>query len=746
MVYTNSHAQYDVAIDGVPFFLGPNPELPLVRGPRDVQRQQIDTTSESGEQSFTSWWYRSQTSFHYGQGEKFFDRSKEGESEVNQYQFYDSAGVDPWIKDNVRLLKDTRRVLFDNNGEAQNWPFDGWGDMEGWAHANLSGVIFVSGAVYDDDDMKNNRLFISVFDDATGGMLPAVEIKYLDGETGEDDGRPIHDVGVSGTNWFCMGDNGVFMGELPRRDKDSGMLDWDATVGTKIFRFPKKWDASSGRIAYVKDRLVIAEGNVVWCTVVYPNVDDLTDDDMLEPDGKPKFLAEFRTQKEIKKAWKPDDVDSDMPKGVDDDGFAGDGVSRVLEVHDDPAWRWNGIAEGPDGIFFGGYSGAVNEIHGFYSQTYAAILEQGNEDDPPKLGHPFVTATLPHGEYQLGLTNYVNEFLVIPTTNGVRVAKIDGGGGLRVGPLSIDRREGGDGLGFDSGYYSYDAICDDRYAYVTGANVGGKWGCYRLDMNLPVDAGLKFAWAKDIASGVDAGEGYVARIAAVGKTGLKALFMRDNGVWAEHDRIWVPSGWLHTSWIRYSTWESKIFAYLRTVMSPRHAGTTTVDWWDEYASGPNGRLVPDPATGVPHDGTPPEYDSKGSDLTPQVAVSYRFTLNNPDINGAGPRLLGYQLKSSPSGVVQRELQLPLLCYRRERLRSGRTVERSTWDRIKALESLQASNRIVLYEDFLKGEKLMVQVGGVQFIQDQPGQSAADMENPGGFLRVTLLEADNDPEV
>ncbi len=82
MVYTNSHAQYDVAIDGVPFFLGPNPELPLVRGPRQVTRQQIDTTNESGEQSFTSWWYRSQTSFHYGQGEKFFDRSQDGSREI----------------------------------------------------------------------------------------------------------------------------------------------------------------------------------------------------------------------------------------------------------------------------------------------------------------------------------------------------------------------------------------------------------------------------------------------------------------------------------------------------------------------------------------------------------------------------------------------------------------------------------------------------------------------------------------
>ena len=87
-----------------------------------------------------------------------------------------------------------------------------------------------------------------------------------------------------------------------------------------------------------------------------------------------------------------------------------------------------------------------------------------------------------------------------------------------------------------------------------------------------------------------------------------------------------------------------------------------------------------------------------------------------------------------------EIALPLLCYRRERLRSGRTVERSTWDRIKALEALQRSNKIVTYEDFLKGETMQVQVDSVQFIQDTPGQSSADMADPGGFLRVTLKEA------
>jgi hypothetical protein len=54
--------------------------------------------------------------------------------------------------------------------------------------------------------------------------------------------------------------------------------------------------------------------------------------------------------------------------------------------------------------------------------------------------------------------------------------------------------------------------------------------------------------------------------------------------------------------------------------------------------------------------------------------------------------------------------------------------------------LQRSNKIVTYEDFLKGETMQVQVESVQFVQDTPGQSAADMADPGGFLRVTLKEA------
>ena len=90
--YTNSHAKFDCAINGTPFFLGPSAEYPLVRESAETQRQQIDQSSEPGEQSLTAWWYRSQSSFHMGAGLKFYDPIRGNQND--QFRFYDSAGVD----------------------------------------------------------------------------------------------------------------------------------------------------------------------------------------------------------------------------------------------------------------------------------------------------------------------------------------------------------------------------------------------------------------------------------------------------------------------------------------------------------------------------------------------------------------------------------------------------------------------------------------------------------------------------
>ena len=71
--YIATGEAYDVALAGLPFFIGASDEIPYRRVTAQYRKQQIDQSREPGEQTLTGWWLRSQSSFHYGQGIKFFE-------------------------------------------------------------------------------------------------------------------------------------------------------------------------------------------------------------------------------------------------------------------------------------------------------------------------------------------------------------------------------------------------------------------------------------------------------------------------------------------------------------------------------------------------------------------------------------------------------------------------------------------------------------------------------------------------
>jgi len=105
--WTNNAEDYDVAFGGIPFFIAPTDQNPYQRETAPYRKDQFDNSREPGEQSLTGWWLRSQSSFHGGAGIKFFDPSA-GES--IGYRYFDSQGVNPWVKGQVTLLKDTSNV------------------------------------------------------------------------------------------------------------------------------------------------------------------------------------------------------------------------------------------------------------------------------------------------------------------------------------------------------------------------------------------------------------------------------------------------------------------------------------------------------------------------------------------------------------------------------------------------------------------------------------------------------------
>ena len=100
--YTGSGEAYDIAVNGQPFFLMTSDETPYRRETAQYRKQQIDQSSEPGEQSITGWWVRAQSSFHKGEGINYYDPSA---GETVNHRFFDSKGVNVWEKGKVTLLK-----------------------------------------------------------------------------------------------------------------------------------------------------------------------------------------------------------------------------------------------------------------------------------------------------------------------------------------------------------------------------------------------------------------------------------------------------------------------------------------------------------------------------------------------------------------------------------------------------------------------------------------------------------------
>jgi len=102
--YTPTGPAYEVAFSALPFFLANSDEQPYRRVTAQYRKQQIDQTREPGEQTLTGWWVRSQSSFHFGAGIKYFEPIQE---ESLRFQYTESKGLDIWTRGQATLLNDT---------------------------------------------------------------------------------------------------------------------------------------------------------------------------------------------------------------------------------------------------------------------------------------------------------------------------------------------------------------------------------------------------------------------------------------------------------------------------------------------------------------------------------------------------------------------------------------------------------------------------------------------------------------
>jgi hypothetical protein len=232
--YQIGEESYDIAIDALPFFLNTSDEYPYRRYTAQYRKQQIDQSNEPGEQSITGWWVRSQSSFHSGEGIKYYDPSA---GETVAYRFTDSKGVNVWTKGQVTLLPSctqghemTGAIL--SNGRPQQ-------SVRSIKWSGNSGVL-----VHDEYDV-----------DKINVTAPGTAIHFIDYNAGTD--YPVYAICDDGTFAYWITNTAtkktVYKKALTLTSSDAQ---------TKMF--DEAGTISNATMEYVKDRIVMCADNKVY--------------------------------------------------------------------------------------------------------------------------------------------------------------------------------------------------------------------------------------------------------------------------------------------------------------------------------------------------------------------------------------------------------------------------------------------------------------------------------------------------
>lgn len=240
--YSPTAEAYDISVNGLPFFLSTGDEIPYRRQTAQYRKQQIDQANEPGEQSITGWWVRAQSSFHLGEGIRFFDPTA---GETIPYRFTDSKGVNVWDKGQVTLLKacsSTHTTTGAVNSTTKR-PSQVMRSIQ-WSGTN--GILLLD--EYDVDKISSNGTVTHFIDyNAGAGVYPVYAIC--------DDGTFAYWL----TNVTSGGSTKLTMFKKPLTGSSASTAD-----EVKMFDVTGKTITANSTMEFVKERIVACIDNEVY--------------------------------------------------------------------------------------------------------------------------------------------------------------------------------------------------------------------------------------------------------------------------------------------------------------------------------------------------------------------------------------------------------------------------------------------------------------------------------------------------
>jgi len=709
--YSATGEAYDVAIAGLPFFLLNSDDSPYRRVTAQYRKQQIDQSREPGEQTLTGWWLRSQSSFHFGQGIKFFEPIQD---ESLRFQYTESKGVDVWTKGQATLLKSCTAQHLTTGGIRTNGrPWQLMRSIQ-WTKSsnNYDGVLLVD--EYDADKIFP-KITVSISNKA---LITNVATLTTTAAHGLSIGMEIVITGVDATF------NGTYrITTIPTTTtftyaKTASNVASTAVspVGTGVAEVIHFIDYNSGSDYPVH---AICDDGVYayWVTNVlntgtprlrvYKKL--LSDDSSVSPTlmitdngiTVTNAVMEYTKERIVMcvndKVYEFSSTATSLPSPV--------------YTHNDPDHIFTSITSSGAAIYISGYSGIQSNIYKFTLSTAGAM---------PTLTSAITAAELPVGEIIFKIAYYLGN-MAIGTSQGMRMAdasQLDGS--ITYGALI-----------FESTQPVYDFAFRDRYIWAA-SGVDGQVGVTRVDMGQPL-GNLQFPYAYDLYDPADTLGHYTTASAFLGDTNRLAFCNAGNGtdgdIYIESASTLLAEGTLRTGYVRYNTLELKIFKLMQARVDTTNGGLNidSIDYADNFFRiGTFAQESSVPEININYPQASQEY------------LGFQFTLTRSSTDSSkGPLFTGYQIKALPAIPRQRLIQYPLSCFDHESDHFGVEVgyEGSAYVRMSQLESIENVGDTIRVEDFRTGESYIGLIEELDFRNATPSDKR--FSGYGGTLLVTI---------
>lgn len=395
-------------------------------------------------------------------------------------------------------------------------------------------------------------------------------------------------------------------------------------------------------------------------------------------------------------------------------------LPAALFSHPNSDWKWTDFADGPTSIYASGYSLENSAIYRIGISTTATTTT---------LSQPVIVAEMPRGEDILSMYSYVGSYLIIGTTNGVRVASINDDGSLTIGPLVVTDAPVDDAVAFGS------------FVYVTTRNKGNagdrtqRAGLFRIDLGQTLNNNpLNFAHAADLT--IPSTSTATGNAVSVTTSDDKIWFCvtgTDGGVFKQQDTF-VDSGWIETGRIRLGTVEKKGWRDIRLLSKSGFAGTSTAYASTTETGSPSTWSLAIIGSGENNDITGKLNVAAPS---PEPNLYLAFNLQKDTATGETAKLIGYQLRAVPAPERTRLLSVPIMLFDFVTDRKGLKIGRTgfAWDTLQKLQQLEEDSVVVQWRDFTTGEAATVYVERVSFTRMTPPTNR--VSGVGGVATVLL---------